>query len=210
MVMDGFMKGGSQSGASPSKNHKINEASNLLLAKNASIKIKSAAQGVHKGAQRSQTLMRTAVKKPALAAKTANAQLRHPSVKPRSAHMDSARHNRVQAINKNTKVRRFGHGVSANSSKPVQQKAEVGEIVSHAPRSNGSAAKSLIHKPLPSMVASASHQQLERLLDEALTRADAHKRGRRRYTQGFKRSTLAKYWHGDNRCRLNCRSYCDE
>jgi hypothetical protein len=195
MIMDGFMKGSSGSGAPQTKIPKITEASNLLIPKSASTRLKSAAQGVHKGAQRSQTLMRTAVKKPATIAKSANAQLRRPEVKARSAHIDNARYNRTQIIDKNTKVRRFGHGVSASAVKPAQQKteqkAEVGEVVSHPPQSK--TGTSLIHKPLPSMVTSASHQQLERLLDEALTRADAHKRGRRSHTanQSIKERVLS-------------------
>jgi hypothetical protein len=44
------------------------------------------------------------------------------------------------------------------------------------------------------MIASASHQQLERLLDHALTHASAHKQARRSRTKGLKRITLAPKW----------------
>jgi hypothetical protein len=180
--MDGFMKG-SPSGASQQKIHKITEASNLLIPKvpkAASIKLKSAAQGVHKGAQRSQTLMRSAVKKPATIAKSANTQLRRSDIQTKSPHIDTARLNRVQTIDKHNKVRRFGQGVSSPVKTPKQpQKVAVGEVISHQPNTKTSSRTSLIHKPLPSMVTSASHQQLERLLDQALTRADAHKKSRR-------------------------------
>jgi hypothetical protein len=178
--MDGFMKGGSGSGQSHSKIPKITEASNLLIPKAqkaASTKLKTAAQGVHKGAQRSQTLMRTAVKKPVSLAKITTSQIGRSDIKSRSSRVDNSRLNRVQAIDKNHRVRRFGHGVNPSAVKTAVQKPEVGEVVSHPPQSKTGA--SLIHKPLPSMVTSVSHQRLERLLDEALTKADSHKRVRR-------------------------------
>jgi hypothetical protein len=187
--MDGFMKGGASPGASQSKIPKITEASNLLMPKAASDKIRTAAQGVHNRAQRSQTLMRTAVKKPVAAAKSANSSIKVPDFKPRATNIDASRFNRAQSIDKNQKVRRFGHGVSAAQTQPAQQKpvqkAAVGEVIARqaptqpvakAPKSSST---SLIHKPLPSMVTSTSHQQLERMLDEALTRADSHKNQRR-------------------------------
>jgi hypothetical protein len=190
LIMDGFMKGGATSDAPQSKIPKITEASNLLIPKAASDRLRTAAQGVHNRAQRSQTLMRAAVKKPAEVAKTANSNFKKvPDFKPRASLIDNSRLNRVQSIDRNQKVRRFGHGISAGMATSVQQKpeqkAEVGEIVSKqssnmpAVKTPKSSSTSLIHKPLPSMVTSASHQQLERMLDEALTRADAHKKHRR-------------------------------
>jgi hypothetical protein len=172
MVMDGFVKGSSGSGSYQPKVHKITEASNLLTPKvsNAtSTRFRSAAQGVHNRAQRSQTLMRTAVKKPTAVAKAASTQFKQPDFKAR-LQIDKARFNRVNTIDKNTKVRRFGHGVNPVSLNAKQapkeqfsQKAEVGEVVPKQPAaaSSASTGKSLIHKPLPSMVASASHQQLQ-------------------------------------------------
>jgi hypothetical protein len=173
LVMDGFMKGGSgSSGNSSSKVQKITEASNLLDAKAASSKLKSAAQGVHVRAQRSQTLMRTVVKKPAIAAKTTLQSYKPDITKPRASHVDSSRLARVESIDKNTKVRRFGHGVSAPRTAEVP-KVEVGEVM---PKRAGASAGKEIVKPLPSMVTSVSHQHLERMLDEALNQADAHKK----------------------------------
>jgi hypothetical protein len=188
LVMDGFMRDSSGSAPSQPKIHKITEASNLLIPKSASDRLRTAAKDVHSRAQRSQTLMRSAVKKPtATIAKTANYNLRRPEIKPRIAAIDSGRLNRVQTIEKNQKVRHFGHGVSAIPKQPAQtqqakeQKAEVGEVVPRQERAKTASpnAKSLVYKPLPSMITSASHQQLERLLDEALTRADAHKKHKR-------------------------------
>jgi hypothetical protein len=178
--MDGFVRGGGS--GNQGKIPKITEASNLLNAKAAS-SIKSAAQGVHQRAQRSQTLMRSAVKKPATLARTVNSGVKQADIRrAKRPQVDQARMARVQTIDKNTKVRRFGHGVHAPASARASAKgAEEGEVISRAPQSSNtktSSSKSLIHKPLPSMVASASHQQLERMLDEALTRADAHKKGR--------------------------------
>jgi hypothetical protein len=189
MVMDGFVKS-SGSGSSQPKVHKITEATNLITPKvsnAASTRLRSAAQGVHNRAQRSQTLMRTAVKKPTAVAKAASTQFKQPDFKAR-LQIDKARFNRVNTIDKNTKVRRFGHGVNPASimakqtpQSHIAQKAEEGEVVSRQPATASattSTGSSLIHKPLPSMVTSASHQQLERLLDEALTRANSHKRSR--------------------------------
>jgi hypothetical protein len=175
--MDGFMKGSSGSSNAPKKIHKITEASNLLGAKAASTKIRSAAQGVHERAQRSQTLMRTAVKKPAIAAKT-SIQTRKPDiVRAKGSQIDSSRLARAQSIDKNLKVRHFGHGVSAPAKSQVK-KAEVGEVLPKKTEAKAATTKELA-KPLPSMVTSVSHQHLERMLDEALTRADAHKRLKR-------------------------------
>jgi hypothetical protein len=188
--MDGFMKGSSSSGASQTNIPKITEASNLLIPKGASNKLRTAAQGVHNRAQRSQTLMRTAVKKPANLAKTVNSGVRQAQAdikRPKAPQIDRSRMSRVQAINKNSNVRRFGHAVHAPAaSKAAPHKApakvEQAEVVSRpaarqTAASTTSSSTSLIHKPLPSLITSASHQQLERMLDEALTRADAHKRG---------------------------------
>lgn len=184
LMMDGFVQGGSGS-SSPNKIPKITEASNLLNSK-ATSSIKSAAQGVHHRAQRSQTLMRSAVKKPATLAKNVNTGVRGADIRRvRKPQVDQARLVRAQSIDRSNKVRRFGHGVhapAATKAAQQQQKAAEGEVISHSDASKTNAAvqtgKSLIHKPLPSMLTSVSHQQLERMLDEALTSADAHKRGR--------------------------------
>jgi hypothetical protein len=188
--MDGFMKGSTGSGSPQSKIPKITEASNLLTPKGASYRLRTAAQGVHTRAQRSQTLMRTAVKKPAELAKTVNSGVRQAEIRrPKAPQIDRARMARVQTIDKNTSVRRFGHGAHAPASAKAAPAAAPaiaaeGEVISRqagghqADSSKASGNSSLIHKPLPSLITSASHQQLERMLDEALTKADAHKRGR--------------------------------
>jgi hypothetical protein len=184
LVMDGFVRGGTSSGNSQNKMHKITEGSNLLNvnAKTASTKIKSAAQGVHQRAQRSQTLMRSAVKKPADIARSVNSNVRQADIKrvKPTQQVDSSRLARVQSIDKNNKVRRFGHGTHASSAKATPQKAEVGEIVSRTPaaKTQSSTSSTELSRPLPSMVTSVSHQHLERMLDEALTNADAHKKVR--------------------------------
>jgi hypothetical protein len=185
--MDGFMKGSSGSGASRSRIPKITEASNLLTSKGASGRLKTAAQGVHHRAQRSQTLMRSAVKKPATLARTVRPATRQAEIiKDKTAQINQARMSRVQIINKNTKVRRFGHGTHVPTAAKTVIKPAEGEIISR-PNVKGavvagtksSSSTSLVNKPLPSLITSASHHQLERMLDEALTKADAHKKGRR-------------------------------
>src|SRR5689334_9916476 len=64
--MDGFMKGPSSGGSNlhPKRSHKITESSNLISAKPIANRLKSTAQNVHQRAQRSQTLMRSVVRKP--------------------------------------------------------------------------------------------------------------------------------------------------
>jgi hypothetical protein len=179
--MDGFVRGSAGQGNTPTNSPKITEASNLLSPKAASTKIKSAAQGVHQRAQRSQTLMRTAVKKPALnLAKAVANSPKKPDIQSRTNHVDSSRLARVQSIDKNNKVRRFGHGVNAQAPKAAHaQKAEVGEVMPRKNEAKPSSTAAESTRPLPSMVTSVSHQNLERMLDEALTRADAHKRSKR-------------------------------
>jgi hypothetical protein len=181
LVMDGFVRGDAGKGNTSNNAHKITEASNLLKGRAASTKIKSAAQGVHQRAQRSQTLMRTAVKKPALnMVKNIANQPKKADIESRTNHIDNSRLARVQSIDKNNKVRRFGHGVNAGTAKAAPTpKVEVGEVMPRKSEAQPARASAETLKPLPSMVTSVSHQNLERMLDEALTKADAHKRPKR-------------------------------
>jgi hypothetical protein len=68
-------------------------------------------------------------------------------------------------------VQRFGIP-TPRRQQSTDSRAVSGELVNHSapPKASHHAATA----PLPSMVASASHQKLERLLDQALTHADTH------------------------------------
>jgi hypothetical protein len=168
LVIDGFVRGTHYSGASHS-NSKIKEASNLLNASPAKNKLKNTAQTVHRGAQRSQTLMRGIVQKPT----NSRPDIQRLRPKPSSSDISPARILRAKSTAKNPGVRRFGH-IPANDKAVKPGKAMVrGEVVN---KSAYAAQTKALTKPLPSMVTSVSHQQLERLLDQALTNADAHKK----------------------------------
>ncbi len=119
----------------------------------------------HQRAQKAQTLMRGGLKKPAR-----HLQSRIQRLAPRTSVETEYR---SKTTPRHARVSRFGiPGASARQA-PVPRQTLSGEIVSRgrpAPETVSAAAA-----PMPSMVASVSHQRLERLLDEALTKADAHK-----------------------------------
>lgn len=191
--MDGFMGGSASSGNSSNKTHKIRENTNLLKSPNTSTRFKAAAQGVHQRAQRSQTLMRSAVKKPAQAVSSAaNTTTRLMQPKARVASVDKSRVSRAQAVSQDAKVRRFGHVVKDIPAKPYT----AAQSASKSPASAAArtSANSVLYKPLPSMVTSASQRQLERMLDEALTRADAHKRAFRANANIWQKIKFAPRW----------------
>ena len=147
--------------------------------------IKSSAKTVHHRAERSRTLMRTMVAKPSLRIKEVGKSLSQPSIIKSS--IDPARASRARIIAKNAKVSHFGRPVPKENQAPQMQ---TGEIVSRrAPVAAVAVPKTqALSAPLPSMMASASHQRLERILDEALMRADAHKQNLKKQS----RSRIAK------------------
>jgi hypothetical protein len=173
------MRSSGTGSSSPKTTYKITEQHNLLNPKMAAPKFKSAAQGMHQRAQRSQTLMRSAVKKPAKvlsAATNIPSRPIQPAINPVATH--KTREHRAIAISQNNKVQRFGH---LQAKVLPKKEATLKNQTSQKQPPKGSAAtaassNSVIYKPLPSMVTSASHRQLERMLDEALTKADSHKK----------------------------------
>lgn len=143
------------------------------------------AHSIHNRAEHSKTLMRKAVNKPVNHRAAEKPQhLKHPY-----STSNRERAARAMGMIKNPRVDRFASPVKQTKSlmaqaavhtKPVMARNSI-DIKSSA---NGAAAI----KPAPSMVTSVSHQRLERMLDEALLRADAHKKnlgsrrsGRRRW-----------------------------
>lgn len=135
----------------------------------------------HKRAQRAQTLMRAGLKRPA------NRQ--QPQVHSTAANPKIETQLRAKTVAKHGRVNRFGNPISASrvvsAFKPSNRPLS-GEIVSAGHGS--AAAQGAAATPLPSMVTSASHQKLERLLDEALANADAHK-------QALKHQAARHFWH---------------
>lgn len=143
------------------------------------------AQTIHHRAQRSKTLMRTVVARP-----TAHKEHKLSSLKARSDG-GSARLSKAMSVAKSATVSRFGNPSASANPKAVHhrashaKKAVYGEIMNAKPQA-GSTAVAI--RPLPSMMTSVSHQRLERMLDEALIKADAHKqalKGRIYTERGF-------------------------
>ena len=134
-------------------------------------KSKQAARAVHRGAQRSRTLMRSVVKKPDIT--PSGTTLYNPKSKPVASNLSPARLSRAQRIKKNAKVKRFGLPATI---RPASEPSNLPLVKSSAVASSNEKAVTLaVAKPLPSMITSVSHQHLERLLDHALFRASAHK-----------------------------------
>lgn len=127
--------------------------------------VKQGASHLHKRTQKAQTLMRGAVKNPA---SNFNSRLQHLTAIPRP---DTQL--RAKLTPKHPRVEHYGNPIkSAHDARPNVIHAKT------VPRHHHQAThvkQNTVSAPLPSMVTSASHHKLERLLDEALTKADAHK-----------------------------------
>ncbi len=119
---------------------------------------------VHKRTEKTRTLMRGGLKRPG---STQHNQFHHNSAKPKISTQL-----RAKTVAKHDRVDHFG--TPSRKTASLSPKAVSGELVnSHDQKSNSiSPAASA---PLPSMITSVSHQKLERMLDEALTKADSHK-----------------------------------
>lgn len=122
------------------------------------------AESLHKRAQRSTTLVRRSVKKPAQAGIKSE-----PEHQPKHHHVTPQRQNRAKTVERHSQVNRFGLLPSRRGQPP----AEPAGLKISAKASYRDAAVS--QPRLPSMVSSVSHKKLEQMLDEALLKADAHK-----------------------------------
>jgi hypothetical protein len=168
-VMDGFIK-------KPADAKIFSKHLSKLPAK------KVVANSAGRQPQKSQTLMRSAVAKYA-EARTAisGSQSKAHSLRPKPGRIV-----RAETVPKNSKVHRFGGPLFAARS-IMKNTPVVGQVM---PRAGGSATASssamvaASAQPLPNLVASLSPHHLERLLDEALTRADYHKDLLRRQLAG--------------------------
>jgi hypothetical protein len=145
-----------------------------------SVGLKIAAKGAHRQAQRSRTLMRAVVNKPSGTPVT-------PTAKGRQTKTDLKRISHAKSVQKNAKVSRFGMASFAAPTKKTPV-VSIGEVMPKhavaASRTGGNASSAAVGRPLPSLITSVSHRHLERLLDQALTNADAHKQALRTQLEG--------------------------
>ncbi|MBI2589386.1 hypothetical protein HYW35_04270 [Candidatus Saccharibacteria bacterium] len=134
---------------------------------------------IHRQPAGTKTLMRRIVKRP-----TANGLKAASSVKDRTQTPNYARAFRAKLIPKSDKVRHFGllSSKAQNPNKKLSPKAAVGEVIAHkfSQRDKTSNSSMTSAMPMPNTLGVTSHQQLERLLDYALHRADAHKQAAKR------------------------------
>ncbi len=141
----------------------------IAITKPASIRRypKRAVHNVKREAHRTRTLMRKAVTKSRKNKKLADSQ-----IKARTFGRNPARESRAKQTHQHPKIKRFGilSTISRNKSTGPTKEGEV--ISTGSSRSNAVALSS----PLPAIISSPSHHRLERLLDYALARADAHKK----------------------------------
>jgi hypothetical protein len=133
---------------------------------------KPSAHQLHQRADKAHTLMRGALKRPS-GQFSAKIQRLTPGFNPQ-------REIRAKTTAKHNQVEHFGDPAAA-PSKPKPQIVH-GEVIrrhpGHSNLSSGPSPSSTA-VALPSMITSASHQKLERMLDEALTKADSHKQALR-------------------------------
>ncbi len=168
---------------------------------------RQAASAVHHKLQRSQALMRNAVNYPASKTaqfssatinKVSNITKKAPrpiaasETKSRAPLVDFGRLERARATQKHSRVLRFGRAAAVEQSAKNAQPSPVKNIrtavvkpVMAARRLAGPG--TLTAKPLPSLVTSASHHRLERMLDWALANADAHKQELNEATRSHRR-----------------------
>jgi hypothetical protein len=116
---------------------------------------------LHNRTQKTRTLMRGGLMRPEAAH---NGTVR-------STHTRMSTQLRAKTTAKHSRVDHFGNPIRSSAARTDVQ-AVSGEVVN---RSQGSSVSTAVAAPLPSMIASATHQKLERLLDEALAGADSHK-----------------------------------
>jgi hypothetical protein len=155
-MIDGFVLGAHHTRATLKK--PLNAAS-----KAAAKRELKPADGLHRTPERPKTLIRKGLKKPANSpASSSQAHRRAISVNP-------IKEMRARTTDKHASVNRFGHftGRSIGSGAAGSAKAPAAKVIS-------AEARPLAAAP-PSLITSASHKKLEKMLDEALLKANAHK-----------------------------------
>jgi hypothetical protein len=140
----------------------------------------------------SDTLMRGAVKRPALSVK--KPLIDFGLQKARTAAISPVRAIHAKTIAKNPNVKHFGRPRSSAIDTVAPSPANLMKRPARAASSTAQATKSISARPLPSMVTSMSHQKLERLLDRALREADAHKKELQKQTAGWHKIMRGPKW----------------
>jgi len=157
-----------------------------------------AATSVHRRAERSQALMRNLVDRPKRLAGNLSTKISDIAAKPsrpapeptttsspRLDQVDRNKLSRARAISRHQLVQRFGRPRRAPS--PTSTTQVLRPAVRPVSTASRQTQPATLAKPLPSMVTSASHYQLERLLDWALVHADAHKQNLAESTRPHRR-----------------------
>lgn len=130
------------------------------------------AQSVHKKTQKSRTLMRAVVSKPQIRSEAPKAGQIHTGKLRSMAEIKRAV--RAENVKKHAKIKKFAaieHNIAYPPPPPATKHPATG-------KQSVPALPSLSARPLTSITSNMSSQQLERLLDQALTRADSHKQSR--------------------------------
>lgn len=150
--------------------------------------VRQNAKSIHKRTEHSKTLIRGVLSKPSLSIKKAAPSLIRASAKAPAKSIDQAKLSHAKTIKKHSKVERFGALAAKSAPQEPVKKILSGEVIgvgSNARAKAAASASSSVSTPLPSMITSSSHARLERMLDEALVRADAHKQALRRQARGW-------------------------
>jgi len=148
------------------------------------------AQNARRGAERSRTLMRSLVSKPASIAQGRISY--HPKPKNPAARLDMVKASRAKYLPKSERVRHFGSPPPSLAPAKVISRGTSGTNSKEFAGPAKSVAQTAV-RPLPSMLTSVSHQHLERLLDHALARADAHKQTLRAHAGRAKRFSFFSF-----------------
>lgn len=199
-VIDGFIKKTSSRDAFKGYASKAKSSVSPLIvapANAASTGLRRSAQSVHRGAQRSKTLMRGGLTKPITIKRSGtSSDTNTRSLKSYAYSINPLRVARAKTATKNASVQRYNlQKDSKVESLPATKTSPIaGEVL---PGRSKLSAATATARPLPSMITSVSHHQIERLLDQALFKADAHRKALRGQLPGqsrFRRVLARPKW----------------
>jgi hypothetical protein len=175
-VLDGFIKNAASSATGMANRAKSGVAPIISTSTGmASTGVRRTAQSVHRNAQRSKTLVRAAVSKPTPKQSENRSLFINKAANENTRSTSPRRMARAKTISKSKLISRFSPFSNSKNASPEQLTALDVAPQSTATKQPQSSAAA-VPKPLPSMVTSASHQHLERLLDQALHGANSHRR----------------------------------
>ncbi len=187
-VIDGFIRKTTSKGALMDYANKAKSTVSPLITTPASAAgtgIRRSAQSVHRGAQRSKTLMRGGLSKPVAAKNQPGAT--STGIKNYDGIINPLRVTRSKSVSKSPKIKHYGMtGRTVDQNQPNKTVTSMVREVVPSKRATTANLATTTH-PLPSMITSVSHHQIERLLDQALFRADAHRKALRGQLPGQNR-----------------------